>query len=1495
MSESTRLGFCTDNIAGILTLDSTIQSSTGIKDGIFNSLNVNNAFTVDSDGNTFIGGTLEVIKPTVLGTLTVLGSETVYENLDVSGSARIGQNLDVSGYAHVGTLDVSGSALIHKNLVVKKNVDIDGSIDVSGNAIVHKSLYVEYNAGVLGELDVLGNAFFGTDVIVERNVSVSSDLDVSGSAQITRMLVLEDLTVGASATVNTDLTVVGSGTFGNIITGGASVNAGLTVGGTGVITNLVSGPATADSLIVVKNTGLWGNLDVSGSTNLRGTLDVFGPFIMNGPLNMNGPIIAGSTFNVVGAATFDSTVNVLGVSTLDTLSVTNQSDLNDVSVTGFLTANNATVVGPTNLNTLTVNGLSTFQDVSILGSASFSNLAISGPTNFDTLSVKDITSTGTATLSDVTVSGSAIMQNGLQVTGQLSADNLLLSTFSISGTSNLNDVNITNLAVSGTTNISSLSAGVSSMSSLDVLGNVYISGTLTGPNVGINPTLTLTSLDLSGDLAVGGISNLKSVTASALNVFGNTVVGGFNSLNGNLVVTTGPDLVTIKNQLTVNGILNLSAFNGTGGILYAVNQYISGQSYFSGVINTTGINGSGGNFVVDSAGNTSINGTLTINGVPYSGGSGSSSGLMPDIYGYIDVSGLRIINAPFRIDSSGVLTVSSLNQLMVGGQPLSYYISPATVNSDISGDLTVAGISRLNGGLDVSGKFLVDTAGNLDLSGSIYLRGSNGVYVNGVPLSSSSIFDTSGNFTVPGRSYLRGGVDVSGLLLIDSSGVLSVQNPSQILIGTRPITYYFQTATISNYDVSGDLRVGGNIDTSGSIYLRGTNSIYVNGLPFTTGLKPDSYGYIDVSGLRIINAPFRIDSSGVLTVSSLNQLMIGAQPLSYYINTATISNYDISGNLTVAGATSLKILDVSGATSLKSLVVSGITNLNILNINGIIQQNGYYFSLDAFGNLVLSGGAFSSTSGISNFNSINVNNNCTVSSTGKTSIKGAVDISNSLIVTGATSLNTIDVSGKTSIKGPLDISNSLIVTGATSLNGVTSSNLTVAGLTNLNILNIIGIIQQNGFYFSLDTFGNLVLSGGAFRSTSGISNFNSINVNNNCTVSSTGKTSIKGAVDISNSLIVTGATSLNTIDVSGKTSIKGPVDISNSLIVTGATNLNGLDISSRFRVYPTGQIQSLDVSSNIILGRNTLTTIGTDTSASLLINGIAITGSSFNGTVNGPLTVTGLSTLNSINVGGSSQNPNCNINNAGVLTIKGINIPPNSTPGTINVNSGKFTVNSNGTLQLLNTAGTPGLIYDGLGATIYDSLTLGTANKPAPFTVNGPSNRTVISVTDQIFNINRPTVTRMTCVGDGSTAVQIEPTTGTSPYLTVGNITSLNLPNLANYATVIRGDVYISGTLTSTGVSSSNPSWSDISAAVAVQFSGANSVSYLDVSAGITAGTAIQGLGSTNTLRANYNNFNGNYLSDNATSAEIIRALNMVISQQNRIIAALLNKRTTGP
>ena len=742
---------------------------------------------------------------------------------------------------------------------------------------------------------------------------------------------------------------------------------------------------------------------------------------------------------------------------------------------------------------------------------------------------------------------------------------------------------------------------------------------------------------------------------------------------------------------------------------------------------------------------------------------------------------------------------------------------------------------------------------------------------------------------------MRGGVDVSGLLLIDSSGVLSVQNPSQILIGTRPITYYFQTATISNYDVSGDLRVGGNIDTSGSIYLRGTNSIYVNGLPFTTGLKPDSYGYIDVSGLRIINAPFRIDSSGVLTVSSLNQLMIGAQPLSYYINTATISNYDISGNLTVAGATSLKILDVSGATSLKSLVVSGITNLNILNINGIIQQNGYYFSLDAFGNLVLSGGAFSSTSGISNFNSINVNNNCTVSSTGKTSIKGAVDISNSLIVTGATSLNTIDVSGKTSIKGPLDISNSLIVTGATSLNGVTSSNLTVAGLTNLNILNIIGIIQQNGFYFSLDTFGNLVLSGGAFRSTSGISNFNSINVNNNCTVSSTGKTSIKGAVDISNSLIVTGATSLNTIDVSGKTSIKGPVDISNSLIVTGATNLNGLDISSRFRVYPTGQIQSLDVSSNIILGRNTLTTIGTDTSASLLINGIAITGSSFNGTVNGPLTVTGLSTLNSINVGGSSQNPNCNINNAGVLTIKGINIPPNSTPGTINVNSGKFTVNSNGTLQLLNTAGTPGLIYDGLGATIYDSLTLGTANKPAPFTVNGPSNRTVISVTDQIFNINRPTVTRMTCVGDGSTAVQIEPTTGTSPYLTVGNITSLNLPNLANYATVIRGDVYISGTLTSTGVSSSNPSWSDISAAVAVQFSGANSVSYLDVSAGITAGTAIQGLGSTNTLRANYNNFNGNYLSDNATSAEIIRALNMVISQQNRIIAALLNKRTTGP
>jgi hypothetical protein len=308
-----------------------------------------------------------------------------------------------------------------------------------------------------------------------------------------------------------------------------------------------------------------------------------------------------------------------------------------------------------------------------------------------------------------------------------------------------------------------------------------------------------------------------------------------------------------------------------------------------------------------------------------------------------------------------------------------------------------------------------------------------------------------------------------------------------------------------------------------------------------------------------------------------------------------------------------------------------------------------------------------------------------------------------------------------------------------------------------------------------------------------------------------------------------------------------------------------------------------------------LTTTGTDLSASLLINGIAITGSSFNGTVNGPLTVSGLSSLNGgINVGGTSQNPNCNINNLGVLTTKGIIIPPNSVPGTINVNSGKFAVNSNGTLQLLNTTGTIGLLYDGTGTKINDSLTLGTSTTPASLTVNGPASTTAITVTNSTFNINRPTINRMKCFGNGDSAVQIEDkSAGTAPYLTVGDITGILNPQ--TYATVIRGDVFVSGVLTSSGVSSSKPNWSDISSAVAVQFSGTGSVSYLDVSAGITAGTPITGLGSTNTVRANYNNFNGNYLSNNATSAEVIRSLNMVISQQNRIIAALLNRQTSGP
>jgi len=80
MSESTRLGFCNDNIAGVLTLNSTIQSLAGVSDPLNG-----NTFSVDTDGNTIIYGTLDVS-----GKSQIFGGLNLYGDFFLNGTSIFG-------------------------------------------------------------------------------------------------------------------------------------------------------------------------------------------------------------------------------------------------------------------------------------------------------------------------------------------------------------------------------------------------------------------------------------------------------------------------------------------------------------------------------------------------------------------------------------------------------------------------------------------------------------------------------------------------------------------------------------------------------------------------------------------------------------------------------------------------------------------------------------------------------------------------------------------------------------------------------------------------------------------------------------------------------------------------------------------------------------------------------------------------------------------------------------------------------------------------------------------------------------------------------------------------------------------------------------------------------------------------------------------------------------------------------------------------------------
>jgi Chaperone of endosialidase len=341
------------------------------------------------------------------------------------------------------------------------------------------------------------------------------------------------------------------------------------------------------------------------------------------------------------------------------------------------------------------------------------------------------------------------------------------------------------------------------------------------------------------------------------------------------------------------------------------------------------------------------------------------------------------------------------------------------------------------------------------------------------------------------------------------------------------------------------------------------NETSVNDIVGTTNFK----GSLNTPGLTVVQGNTNITNLTTTGNTSLNGLTNSGS--------AVISGSTSTSSLNVGGATNTASLGVLGTTTTGGLSVGGASILSSITNNGQLNQNG---NLSVTGGTNLGslnvGGAVSLSStaaGSLAWNAISNNISSSIAPTESFEFAGGSNIYTSLVpgsrkltigTVSNPSFNTVVIGGNTTIGGSLGIGGSSTFSGLVnngtltqngrinSTGGINTDDLFIYGITNANVLNVLGPTNTAG----INNNGSL--------STNGLTNNGGLNQNGNVTIngSGTSSTTIGGAVDFTGSLVLPSSTAENgTQIVSGKLRLGGnlvqPTQIGtsqvNNLAITG--------------------------------------------------------------------------------------------------------------------------------------------------------------------------------------------------------------------------------------------------------------------------------------------------------------------------------------------------------
>lgn len=509
------------SVAGTLT-SNTSGAFNANADGILTG-NLAGSSTYTSTATTTFNGTTQLSG----GGIKTFKHVVVNGNLTSSGNINLRVNGDITNNASInltsGTLTLQGSPGLVKTASTPSVTNFF-NLAVGSDAVITSS--ISFNAG--GTLNVTSTIPVGT-LTTQQPVTINGNVTVGG-------------TLNANSSFTAASTVTVSATTGNINSSGGAfgVTGTLTVNG---IANFQAG-LNASGNVTVATTGSLTTGTVA--SNIGGILAVNGTYNATSNLTLTGT--TGNNFTLGASGNFTSTATVIfnGTTTLTTSAGTNSRTFQNIQVNSSRTLTGAT--GTTfrvNGNITNNGGTINLTSGTLTFNASGTNLITGASPLGTTFNAVVINSAaGVVVDSDISISGN------LTINGTIGVNSGFTTTFG-------------NCVISGS------SVGIKSF------WHVTITTSLT-PNIDVQINGNITA---NGNIVANATSGTVFLTGTT-NITGTGSVG-FRNLFITGTLQSAPGTVTIWNDLTNNGVCNLSS----GTIAFNTNPTV--QQNIRGNQNTT--------------------------------------------------------------------------------------------------------------------------------------------------------------------------------------------------------------------------------------------------------------------------------------------------------------------------------------------------------------------------------------------------------------------------------------------------------------------------------------------------------------------------------------------------------------------------------------------------------------------------------------------------------------------------------------------------------------------------------------------------------------------------------------------------------------------------------------------------------------------------------------------------------------------------------------------